>query len=102
MRNCVDFLVYVAGPPSPRLQLPPVGELLLVVLACWSLYRIATRSQRGIFIAADYVMALAVCAAVPMLWQTRAFICPIVRAGDRGYGRDQFLGGGVPINTACR
>jgi integrase len=73
MRNCINLWVSLVALADHGSKAQPVGKWLLVVLACWSLYRIATRSQRGSFIAADYVMVLTICAATPMLVEDKSF-----------------------------
>jgi signal transduction histidine kinase len=73
MRNCINLWVCLVALADPGSKAQPVGKWLLVVLACWSAYRIATRSPRGIFLAADYAMALAVCAGTPMLVADNGF-----------------------------
>jgi hypothetical protein len=67
MRNCVGLavaLVALADPASTRL---PAGTWVLVILAVWSAYRITTRTHGRTVLAVDFLLVLAVCAAIPVL-----------------------------------
>lgn len=67
MRNCVGLvvaLVTLADPASARL---PAGTWLMVILATWSTYRIATRSHGRAYLAVDFLLVLGVCTAIPVL-----------------------------------
>src|ERR1700680_4049590 len=67
MRNCVNLVVSLVSLADPGSHVLPPGRWLLVALALWSLYRIATRSQHAVFLAVDYAFVLAICAALPIL-----------------------------------
>ena len=67
MRNCANALVAVVALADPVSAVQPSGRWLLAALGLWSLYRIATRSQRGVLLIADYLFVLLVCAATPAL-----------------------------------
>jgi signal transduction histidine kinase len=67
MRNTVNLVVSVVALADHASTMRPLGRWLFVALGVWSLYRVATRSHRGMFVAADYAFVLAVCAAIPAL-----------------------------------
>jgi signal transduction histidine kinase len=67
MRNCANVLVSAITLADPVFAARPSGQWLVAALGLWSLYRIVTRSQRGILFAADYLFVLLVCLATPAL-----------------------------------
>ncbi|MCW2689759.1 MAG: histidine kinase [Mycobacterium sp.] len=66
MRHSANIVIAIVTLANPHSDAQPMGKWLLGVLACWGAYRIATRSQRGAFTAVDYLLTLAVCAAIPL------------------------------------
>ena len=73
MRNTVNAFVVVIALAEPQSDAQPPGQWLLTGLGIWSAYRLATRSHRTAFIAIDYLLVLAVCAAMPRLLQDPLF-----------------------------
>jgi hypothetical protein len=67
MRNCANLMVVSVSLADPTSQARVPGRWLLGALGLWSLYRLATRSQRAPFMAADYVFVLAICVGIPLL-----------------------------------
>jgi signal transduction histidine kinase len=67
MRNCVNLLAAAVALADPESAARSPGKWLLLGLGLWSLYRVATRSQHGVLLAADYLLVLLVCLAVPAL-----------------------------------
>lgn len=67
MRNCANVVVAAVSLLDPVSTVQPSGWSLLGVVGLWSLYRVATRSQRTALVAVDYAMVLAVCLALPLL-----------------------------------
>ncbi|MGH3677367.1 MAG: ATP-binding protein, partial [Mycobacterium sp.] len=67
MRNTVNLVVAAVALADPASAAQPLGEWLLGTLGVWSLYRIATRSHRVVFVVVDYALVLAVCAAISVL-----------------------------------
>jgi signal transduction histidine kinase len=85
MRHCANAVVVVVTLLDPDSLATSSGRWLLAVLGVWSLYRIATRSQSRSAIALDYVLILAVCAAIPLLLTDPGFYtrnsAPVAVAG---------------------
>lgn len=85
MRNCANVIVATVSLLDPMWAGSLAGGWLLALLAFWSLYRIATRSQRGVFVAVDYLLVLCVCAAIPAIAAGPAFYthnsAPVAIAG---------------------
>lgn len=73
MRNTVNAFVVVIALAEPRSEALPPGRWLLLALGIWSVYRLATRSQRAAFTAVDCLLVLAVCASMPQLLQDPLF-----------------------------
>jgi signal transduction histidine kinase len=67
MRNCVNLVVGLVSLADPDSLVRPAGRWLLVAVALWSLFRLLTRSHGNALLAVDYVLVLAVCAAIPIL-----------------------------------
>lgn len=67
MRHSANLGVAAVTLVDPATAARPLGKVFLAVLACWAVYRIATRSQRGIYTAVDYGLTLAVCVAIPVI-----------------------------------
>ncbi|WP_233213583.1 ATP-binding protein [Mycobacterium hubeiense] len=67
MRHCVSLIVAIVALADPASGASPTGKWLLVLVALWSVYRIATRSPHPLFTAVDYALVLAVCLAIPIL-----------------------------------
>jgi signal transduction histidine kinase len=67
MRNCANLMVAAVTLAFPLSTARPSGKWLVAALGLWSLYRIATRSQRGVLLIADYLFVLLVCTATPAL-----------------------------------
>ncbi|MGV0852656.1 ATP-binding protein [Mycolicibacterium phlei] len=67
MRNGVNLLVAVVALVDPQSSARPAGMWLLGVTALWSSYRLLSRSRHAGFLAADYLLVIAVCLAIPLL-----------------------------------
>ena len=67
MRNCANLVVAAVTLADPSTAARPSGKWLVAALGLWSLYRIATRSQRGVLLIADYLFVLLICTATPAL-----------------------------------
>ncbi|MDG4664081.1 ATP-binding protein [Mycobacterium sp. 236(2023)] len=67
MRGSINLGVALIALADPGSLAVPAGKWLLVALAAWSGYRLLTRSQNAIPLAADYALTLAVCLAIPLL-----------------------------------
>ncbi|SBS75498.1 Signal transduction histidine kinase-like protein [uncultured Mycobacterium sp.] len=67
MRNCVNLVVASVTLMDPGSSADWRGEWLFAVLACWSLYRILTRSLHRLPVAVDYGLVLAVCVSIPAM-----------------------------------
>ena len=52
---------------DPTSRAGPAGKWLMTGLVAWALYRLATRSRRGVLIAIDCLFMLAMCATTPLL-----------------------------------
>lgn len=90
MRNCTNLIVASVSLADPGSAAQTSGKWLLGVFGLWSLYRIGTRSQRGLLAVADYLLVLAVCAAIPMLVSHNDFYshnsAPVAIAGTSVIG----------------
>ncbi|CAN5329118.1 hypothetical protein BH11ACT7_BH11ACT7_37820 [soil metagenome] len=73
MRNTVNVIVAVTTLLDPLSVAAPLGRWLLVGLAGWSAWRLATRSHRLLYTGIDFLFTLAVCAAMPILLQDPLF-----------------------------
>ncbi|QEN11955.1 sensor histidine kinase [Mycolicibacterium sp. ELW1] len=67
MRNCVNLVVASVTLADSGSSAEPRGVWVLGALACWSLYRVLTRSRRALPFAVDYLLALVVCVAIPLM-----------------------------------
>ncbi|MEE6163769.1 MULTISPECIES: sensor histidine kinase [unclassified Mycolicibacterium] len=67
MRNCVGLVVALVALADPASARSPAGTWVLVIVAMWSAYRIATRSHGRAVLTVDLLLVLVVCAAIPML-----------------------------------
>ncbi|MEW5808598.1 MAG: ATP-binding protein [Actinomycetota bacterium] len=67
MRHTVTVGVAVIGLADPLGADGSRGRALLVAAAVWSGYRLATRSPRAAWLVGDYLMAVSVCLAIPVL-----------------------------------
>lgn len=67
MRNCVTLIVALVTLADPAPMGSPAGTWLMVTLAVWSGYRLATRSHHTVVAAIDYGLVLLVCLAIPVL-----------------------------------
>jgi hypothetical protein len=73
MRHSVNAGVAVVALAAPHSGMTPAGRWLLAGLICWSLYRLATRSQRWAATSVDFGFTVAVCLAIPLLTTDPAF-----------------------------
>lgn len=73
MRHTVNLGVAVITLVDPGTLALPAGIRLFAAVACWSLYRLQTRSRGTSWLAVDYALVLAVCLAIPALAPTAAF-----------------------------
>lgn len=67
MRHSVNAGVAVIALLEPGSRIEPGGRALLATVLLWSVYRLATRSQRGRFTAVDFALTIATCLAIPVL-----------------------------------
>lgn len=67
MRHCTNVVAAVVTLAAPGSTAKPAGKLLVAALACWAVYRLATRSHRNVFAAIDFAFTLVICAAIPLL-----------------------------------
>lgn len=67
MRHAANVLVALTVAVDLTEMAAPAGRLLLIGIGGWSVYRLLTRSPRRTLIAADFLVTLAVCMAVPLL-----------------------------------
>lgn len=65
MRHTANIGIGVVGLLGSNAQ--PLGRWLLGGLCLWSLYRVSTRSLRPLWSAADLVMTVVICVAIPVL-----------------------------------
>jgi hypothetical protein len=73
MRHSVNAGVAAVALAEPASDMHAEGRWLLGALFCWSLYRLASRSQRPPATAIDFGFTLAVCLAIPLLTPDPAF-----------------------------
>ncbi len=67
MRHSANLGVAVVTLATPASEARMPGRVLLVLLGCWALYRIVTRSQLLRYAAVDYALIIAVCAAMSFM-----------------------------------
>ncbi|MCG7592752.1 ATP-binding protein [Mycobacterium sp. PSTR-4-N] len=67
MRHTVTLGVSVIGLAGTLDAAGAGGRGLLVATAVWSAFRLATRSPRAVWLVGDYVFAVSVCLAIPLL-----------------------------------
>ena len=67
MRNTANTSIAAVVLADPASCAAPSGKWLLAAVGLWSLYRVATRSQRAVLLTADYLLVLLVCVATPAL-----------------------------------
>src|SRR5262245_49090169 len=90
MRHCANLACAAVSLADPGSAAQPGGRWLLGVLGMWSLYRVGTRSPSRVLLAIDYVLVLAVCAAIPILVSGPGFYtrnsAPVAVAGTSVIG----------------
>lgn len=64
LRHSTSLLVAAVNFANPGAEVEAQGRWLLLGMGCWALYRLATRSQRPIWTAADVAVTVGVCAAL--------------------------------------
>ena len=83
-RHGVNAVVSTVVWVDPCLSQHWAGRILAVVLGCWALYRLLTRSSSALLCGIDYCLTLAVCVALPSL------VC----------GTDFYLSNSAPVAIA--
>jgi hypothetical protein len=66
-RHSANALAAVVALAQSTSHGAPAGKLLMAALGAWAIYRLVTRSPRGVFLAIDCAFVLAICAAAPAL-----------------------------------
>ena len=66
-RHSTYLLVAIVALADSLPQAAQAGKLLIAALGAWAVFRLATRSLRGVFTAIDCTFVLAICGATPLL-----------------------------------